>query len=312
MNVDGNFATLKSLVVIGAVEKLRSFTSAVISSSTDASNRTLTFYATTRDTIRFLYNAGCQLAHRDKFGHSPLHSFVADDLIDVATFVAAADAELVNRPSSNAGVRPIHFAHSVEMFQVLSTHGADVFAADHNGDTLLHTSARIGRHSIVQAIIRSREAVDVDIGNGVGRTPLHNAAECGHDDVMRTLIAYGADVNARDIAGWTPLHCASLGEWPQHESHRLCIELLLERGAHVNAVEMSGLTPLHVCTDTPAARVLIDGGANIEANDVNGKRPIHYAAHENTMSAQQHRFHPANRLRSLLTLSAPDSVSSVY
>ena len=251
------FAILQRYVLDDDVDKLESYDSAVISAATDASSRTLAYFARTLTTIRFLHNAGCQLDHIDKFGHSPLHSAVADDLVDVATYIAAADAALVNRPSTVAGVCPIQFAASVDMIQAFSRYGADLFAADHNGDTLLHHCARIGRHSLIEQIIRSRGAVDVNILNGVGRTPLHNAAECGHHQIMQTLIAHGADIDSRDIAGWSPLHCASLGAWPQHESHRICIEILLRCGADVNALETSGLTPLHVCTDTPAARVLV-------------------------------------------------------
>lgn len=51
---------------------------------------------------------------------------------------------------------------------------------------------------------------------------------CGHDDVSRFLVEEAvADVNASDIDGWTPLHCAaSCGNLPM-------ARLLVERGAAV-------------------------------------------------------------------------------
>ena len=46
-------------------------------------------------------------------------------------------------------------------------------------------------------------------------TPLHEAALGGHKEIAELLIAGGADVNAKDDSGWTPLdHCKKEG--PQY------------------------------------------------------------------------------------------------
>ena len=37
------------------------------------------------------------------------------------------------------------------------------------------------------------------------RTPLHEAAMEGHREIVELLIAAGADVNAKNNWGWTPL-----------------------------------------------------------------------------------------------------------
>ena len=41
-----------------------------------------------------------------------------------------------------------------------------------------------------------------------GKTPLHNATVLGHKEIGELLIAAGADVNAKDEAGGTPLDWA--------------------------------------------------------------------------------------------------------
>lgn len=41
-----------------------------------------------------------------------------------------------------------------------------------------------------------------------GYTALHRAAYNGHIQVVRTLLTRGADVMARTVDGWQPLHCA--------------------------------------------------------------------------------------------------------
>ena len=53
------------------------------------------------------------------------------------------------------------------------------------------------------------------------------------------LIQAGADVNAREDCGYTPLHCACAS------GDSAMVKLLIENGADVNAVNHDGQTPLH-------------------------------------------------------------------
>ena len=50
---------------------------------------------------------------------------------------------------------------------------------------------------------------DVNAKDEEGLTPLHLAASWGHKEVAELLIGNGADVNAKDIDGWTPLRKAA-------------------------------------------------------------------------------------------------------
>jgi ankyrin repeat protein len=44
------------------------------------------------------------------------------------------------------------------------------------------------------------------------RTPLFITSCFGHADVVRTLLDFGADINARNVDGQTPLYCAARGD----------------------------------------------------------------------------------------------------
>ena len=55
---------------------------------------------------------------------------------------------------------------------------------------------------------------------------------------MRFLLDHGANINARDKDGWTPLYCAVL-----EENNIQVVRFLLERGADVDACDKRGTTP---------------------------------------------------------------------
>ena len=122
-------------------------------------------------------------------------------------------------------------------------------------------------------------------------TALHMLANdcCAEDaaDAMRLLVAYGADVNAKNSSRATPLHavvdddidCAVHGsrQWRRSEAARV----LLDAGADVNARDCDGFAPLHYAAaawQTCVGAVLIDGGADVNARASNGMEPLHSLA----------------------------------
>ncbi|MBI2751329.1 MAG: ankyrin repeat domain-containing protein [Burkholderiales bacterium] len=71
-----------------------------------------------------------------------------------------------------------------------------------------------------------------------GQTPLHDAVRNGDEANVKTLLAGGANVNAKNNDGATPLH------WAAGEGKKGIAELLLAKGADVNARDNDGDTPL--------------------------------------------------------------------
>ena len=69
-------------------------------------------------------------------------------------------------------------------------------------------------------------------------TLLHAACYDGRADIAELLLRLGADVNAREVNGWTPLHLAA------GNGHLDVIDILARHGADIEAVDEHGMTPL--------------------------------------------------------------------
>ena len=74
-------------------------------------------------------------------------------------------------------------------------------------------------------------------GREVDRKFVDAAAE-GNVTAMNVLLERGANVNAAENDGWTPLTVAS------REGHLEAVKLLMEKGANVNKLEGGGHTAL--------------------------------------------------------------------
>ncbi|EJD51619.1 hypothetical protein AURDEDRAFT_120897 [Auricularia subglabra TFB-10046 SS5] len=85
-----------------------------------------------------------------------------------------------------------------------------------------------------------------------GATPLH-LASClrGRPELVRILIQYGVDVNARDRYGQSPIFDAMLSNEVE------CVEALMEGGADVSLVNADGIAPIVVHPVSPQVTATI-------------------------------------------------------
>jgi ankyrin repeat protein len=85
--------------------------------------------------------------------------------------------------------------------------------------------------------------------------PVYDAAWIGNPELVACLIGQGAQVDARDEKGWTPLH--TVVDYPDSTGpkYRRVVECLLAAGADVDARAENGETPLKLAMKNEYTRL---------------------------------------------------------
>ncbi|XP_023221662.1 uncharacterized protein LOC111623350 isoform X2 [Centruroides sculpturatus] len=105
------------------------------------------------------------------------------------------------------------------------------------GETVLHRAARLGYSEVVLYCLETNYC-EVNARDNAGYTPLHECCSRGHVNISRSLLQFGADVNASAAGGIRPIHDAV------ENDHIEVVRLLLSFGADPTIATYSGMTPL--------------------------------------------------------------------
>jgi ankyrin repeat protein len=110
------------------------------------------------------------------------------------------------------------------------------------------------------------------------------AARDADVDEARKLIAAGADVNATESDGTSPLL------WAAHQGSPELVQLLLKAGADPNVANNFGVTPLLEASrygDAATIEALLEGGADVAAAAREGETPLMAAARAGSVQSVQ-------------------------
>ena len=144
------------------------------------------------------------------------------------------------------------------------------------GQNALHLAAKYGSEELVERLLHS--VVDVNDASDDGSTALHYATQnCSgvgsHVGVTKLLLSYGAEIDAQNQEGKTPLYLAV-----KLEKTKL-VSYLLSRGANVNSATRNLSTPLFsslINCNSELARLLLKSEASPTARNRHNEQPLFF------------------------------------
>jgi len=159
-----------------------------------------------------------------------------------------------------------------ELLRELVRRGVAVDTRDREGRTLLMLAAKEGNRALVQTLLALGADVNAKDPDGAGVL----AYALPHPEVLKLLLQAGADPNQRGRSG------LPLVEEALRQKNLEALRLLLEAGARVRSPDEKK-SLLHVAAeigDEAIVDYLIRRGFDPDAPDASGRTPLHYAAEE--------------------------------
>jgi ankyrin repeat domain-containing protein 50 len=191
--------------------------------------------------LLYLLNKKAKVDTFNKKGMAPLHISAHSNNLEAVTLLLERGAIVESR--ANDGLTAMHVAAQAEnwiAFDFLVAAGADINAWDLNGDTLLHT--RANKHHGTAIITKLLEfGANLEARNSKGYTPLQAAALNGNREMFFLLLEAGANIAVETPKGENLLHITP----PVNEAYLEILRAVLVRGLGVDALSIQGWKPIH-------------------------------------------------------------------
>jgi ankyrin repeat protein len=171
-----------------------------------------------------------------------LYAIKSGNEVQALSLVQTSDLETLNSLKELGDVGLLHFAIDRRQSKVaaaLIEKGVDPEARDVNGNTPLHYAAAVGDIDIITKL--DKAGANINAQNTQGMTPVISAIGNGKTQAAKAIInKFNTDVNLADNDGKTPLHHAA------ERGNDLLLPALIANRVDIEAKDKSGKTALDV------------------------------------------------------------------
>lgn len=227
---------------------------------------------TSDDILEIIVNKNNITSH-DSDGNSPLHVAILNNasLLKIQYILSLTDDVNTRNADGNTALYLAVLKNRRKLGEMLLAKNADIFATNTKNRSPLSLALNAGG-SVMDWLLTSQTIAAAD---GSGNTALHYAAEWGLTDALSAIIQKGANTEAKNANGETPIFSACKNDNPE-----VAAQLVLQ-GAHLDARDNLGSTPLHTAVrwgNINTALKLIALGIDVNSQNISGKSPLAEAA----------------------------------
>lgn len=222
--------------------------------------------------------ANRNLNYRFDDGQTPLHISSIHGHVGITKYLLANKA--LTNVQDSTGATPLHEAiryGNIDIAKLLLESGANVNAKDNLGKTPILLILPEEKRAAIYDLLIAHKA-DVAKKDMYGDTVLHIASMTNVSvDILKKLVAAGAEINARNKDGVTPLALSIKNHILPHA------KFYSENNADINSMDKKGNSPLTIAleNDEELLKTILNKG-NILSLDSNGNTPLHVAIIKDT------------------------------